>query len=140
MLTPIKHGEVLTRHLNTDPHCGAAGPILYSMGRAWSVNSYEGGLTEFRFGLDELRNNCKECERHKIAALKEAGMLPKDEREALLRADHKRLRGMPISVQLNPAQIAALAAAAEFIIDNGGFPDNEELTEHLRNALKVLDE
>ena len=51
---------------------------------------------------------------------------------------HQRIKGMPIYVGLVPAQIAALAAAAEFIIDNGGFPDNEELTEHLRNGLKAL--
>jgi hypothetical protein len=53
---------------------------------------------------------------------------------------HTRIKGMPISVPLVPAQIAALAAAAEFIIDCGGFPDNEELTEHLQNALRILDE
>jgi len=60
--------------------------------------------------------------------------------ECDLKTIHAHIRGMPIGVWLVPAQIAALAAAAEFIIDNGGFPDNEELTEHLRNALRVLDE
>jgi hypothetical protein len=59
----------------------------------------------------------------------------KDELEVI----HARLKGMPINVRLVPAQIAALAAAADFILDNGGFPDSEELTEHLRGALRALD-
>src|SRR5262245_2807956 len=60
------------------------------------------------------------------------------ERAKLIVNDHRRLKGMPIIVGLVPAQISALMAAAEFIIDNGGFPNNEELTEHLRNAFATL--
>ena len=123
-------------HRNTEPHCGAVGPIVYIHGEAWSVNVIKGEVADWRFSLKELgRDWCKECERHITAAKAWA-----NDTEALITADRERIKGMPISVQLNPAQIAALAAAAEFIIDNGGFPDNEELTEHLRNALKVLDE
>lgn len=69
--------------------------------------------------------------------------MTKAERAALERADHERIKGMPISVMLTPAQISALAAAAEFVLENGGFPSDDDddaqmMNVHLRHAFKVL--
>jgi len=54
----------LTQHPNSNPYCGAVGPIAYREGQAWSVNSDHGEVMDWRFELTALHHGCKECERH----------------------------------------------------------------------------
>ena len=56
--------------------------------------------------------------------------MTKAERAALERADHER--GMPISVMLSPAQISALAAAAEFVLESRWVPLRQRRTDDER--------
>ena len=64
----------ITFHKNTEPHCGAVGPIAYTNGEAWSVNVYplasgpeKYKVMDWRFDLKYVPG-CKECERHMAAA------------------------------------------------------------------------
>lgn len=57
--------------------------------------------------------------------------MSKAERLALLATTRPR------SYVLTANQVAALLTAADFILDNGG--PEEEVLEHLRNAVKVLE-
>lgn len=57
-------------HRNTDPHCGAVGPIAYKDKKAWSVNVYPTAsgpdrykVMDWRFELDYTMHNCTECQR-----------------------------------------------------------------------------
>lgn len=60
---------ILATHGNTNPYCGAVGPIAYTPnGQAWSVNTIDGEIMDWRFELTALHHGCKECERHIAAA------------------------------------------------------------------------
>lgn len=60
----------LTTHVNSEPYCGAVGPIAYDKGKAWSVNTIFNEVMDWRFTLDSTQHRCEECRRH-VAAAKE---------------------------------------------------------------------
>jgi hypothetical protein len=57
--------------------------------------------------------------------------MSKDERETLVKTTKPR------AYVLTANQAAALLTAADFVLDNGG--PEEEVLEHLRNAVKILE-
>jgi hypothetical protein len=61
----------LAFHKNTEPYCGSVGPIAYDKGRAYSVNTIKGEVSDWRYDLKYSPRGCKECERHMVEALKE---------------------------------------------------------------------